>query len=162
MAHDVVVGVDEEDPVEARRLVDVTDRVVVRARQADAVEWVLRHGQVLELVPIGPLSSSPMLNCWTVPCSILTLSKPPVLLIPSAVALLTPSIVCPPRSSLMLLAPITRPSPGQFRRSFFTCVLCVITWPQVTFWASAGLAPTANKTATAAARTPSRTSNRSR
>src|SRR6266516_233076 len=93
-----------------------------------------------------------------VPCSTLTLSNPPLLLIPSAVALLTPSIVCPPRLSVMLLAPITRPSPGQFRRSFFTCVLCVITSPHVTFWASAGLAPTAKKTVTAAMRKPNRTS----
>src|SRR2546430_9814654 len=54
-----------------------------------------------------------------VPCSTLTLSNPPLLLIPAAVVLLTPSIVFPPRLSLMLLAPITRPSPGQFRRSFF-------------------------------------------
>ena len=55
MAHEVVVGVDEEDPVEARRLVDVTDLVAVRTGQADAVERVLRHGQVLELVSVGPV-----------------------------------------------------------------------------------------------------------
>src|SRR5262249_4162901 len=72
-----------------------------------------------------------------VPCLTVTLSKPPVLLIPSPV--LTPSIVWPPRSTLMLLAPMTRPSPGQSVRSFLTCVLCVITWPHVTFCFGFGL-----------------------
>src|SRR5262249_52466854 len=110
------------------------------------------------------MSSTPLPNCWTVPCSILTLSKPPLLLIPSAARLLTPSIVCPPRLSLMLLAPITSPSPGQSVKSFFKCVLCVITWPHTTFglgfFASPWPAASVRQPVDTVARTPSRSRKR--
>src|SRR5262249_47472455 len=49
----IVVGVDEKDPVEAGRLPDVPDLVVVGARQADAVERILRHLQAIEVVAVG-------------------------------------------------------------------------------------------------------------
>src|SRR6266542_5351779 len=53
----------------------------------------------------------------------------------------------------MLAAPMTSPSPGQSIRSLLTCVLCVMTCPQATLVASAGLTPIVNSPAEAAATT---------
>jgi hypothetical protein len=52
----------------------------------------------------------------------------------------------------MLEAPITRPAPGQSIRSFPTWVLWVITWPQETLAAGAGLTPIVSSAAEVAAR----------
>ena len=61
-----------------------------------------------------------------------------------------PSIVWPAKSIVTSLAPITTPSPGQFRRSESSLVLCEIVSPHETWVACAGAA--SNRQASKAAR----------
>src|SRR3954471_12944173 len=93
-------------------------------------------------------------NSRTVPFSIVT-PPWPWLLIPasvrSAAGIALPSIVCPLRSSVMLSAPITRPSPAQLVRLRCRVVFVVITAPQLGVVASAGLPPSVIGTPTASA-----------